>query len=162
MKNFLLHIRFAFARIREEYLLHIINLSSLDIYERFLNALKVKHLNKKRQTWILTYFWKQAEQQVNFKKLMNQSMMKLHVDSYHHKLDNLMKLMSDDETSSVSMSLSLKAIFDFILLSQSSTLSSLINLSSTSSSLIDLTSRASSCTIKIRSLTFMMLIIIQH
>jgi len=142
--------------------LHIINLSSLNVYERFLNALKVKHLSKKRQIWILTYLQKQAEQQVNFKKSMNQSIMKLHVDSYHHRLDDLMKLMSDDETSSVSVSLLLKAIFDFTLLSQSSTLSSLINLSFTSSSLIDLTSRASSCMIKIRSLTFMMLIMIQH
>ncbi len=89
-------------------------------------------------------------------------MMKSHVDSYHHRLDDLMKLMSDDETSSVSMSSSLKAIFDFTLLSQSSTSSSLIDLSSTSSSLIDLTSRASSRTKKIRSLTFMMLIMIRH
>jgi len=152
--------------------LHIINLSSLDVYKRFLNALKVKYLSKKRQTWILTYIWKQAEQQVSFKKSMNQSMMKSHVDSYHHRLDDLMKLMSDDETSSVSMSSSLKAIFDFTLLSQSSTSSSLIDLSSTSSSLIDLsstssslidlTSRASSRTKKIRSLTFMMLIMIRH
>ena len=86
--------------------------------------------------------------------------MKLHVNSYHHKLNDLMKLMSDDETSSVSMSLSLKTIFNFTLLSQSSTLSSLINLSFTLSSLIDLTLRALSCTKKIRSLTFMMLIMI--
>ncbi len=162
MKNLLLHVRFAFARIRKECSLHIINLFSLDVYERFLNALKVKHLSKKRQIWILTYLWKQAEQQVNFKKSMNQSIMKLHVDSYHHKLDDLMKLMSNDETSSVSMSSSLKAIFNFTLLSQSSTSSSLINLSSTSSSLINLTSKALSCTKKIRSFTFMMLIMIWH
>ncbi len=142
--------------------MHIINLSSLDIYERFLNALKVKYLSKKRQIWILTYLWKQAEQQVSFKKSTNQSIMKLHVNSYHHKLNDLMKLMSDDETSSVSMSLSLKTIFNFTLLSQSSTLSSLINLSFTLSSLIDLTLRALSCTKKIRSLTFMMLIMIWH
>ncbi len=79
-------------------------------------------------------------------------MIKLHVDSYHHRLNDLMKLMSDDKTSSVSISSSLKVIFDFTLLSQSSTLSSLINL----------TSKALNCTKKIRSLTFMMLIMIQH
>jgi len=74
--------------------------------------------------------------------------MKLYVNLYYHRLNDLMKLMSDDETLSVSVLSSQKVIVDFMLLFQSST----------SSSLINLIQRASNCMKKIRSFAFIILI----
>ncbi len=78
--------------------------------------------------------------------------MKSHVNSYHHKINDLMKLISDDETLSVLVLSLSKAILDFTLLFQSFTLSSLINL----------TLKALSRTKKIRSLSFTMMIKLRH